>query len=171
MSRALLVCVCAAVLMAGCTKPPSAAAAQRMEIRTVTGNTVQFIPGVDQMPYCLIYTQSDKGLTRQMTLTQSNQSVPCPAGEPVLGLRFRIPADEGRVRIRVLFSDKRLQAAEVAEQVLEMASPTFNPINLRLPGRVLLESMDFIPKEETAAVVGAVVKAATSDAGSLSGPH
>jgi hypothetical protein len=169
MSRALVVGVCAALLMAGCTKPRLAPAAQRMEVRTVTGNTVQFIPGRDQLPYCLIYTQSDKGVTRQMTMTQSNQSVPCPAGEPVLGLRFRIPADEGRVRVRVLFSDMRLQAAEVAEQVVEMDNPTFNPINLRLPGRVLLESMDFIPTEEAPPVIGAVLKPPASDAGSLSG--
>jgi len=142
-----------------------------MEIRTVTGNTVQFIPAPDQLPYCLIYTQSDKGVTRQMTLTQSNQSVPCPSGEPVLQRRFRIPADEGHVRVRILFSDQRLQAAEVAEQVVEMVKPAFDPNDLRVPGHVLLETLDFVPIEELPPLVGEVVKAPPSDAGGLTAPR
>lgn len=169
MSRTFLANLCAAVLMTACKK--ASPARPRMEIRPVTGNIVQFIPGADQLPYCLIYTQSDKGVTRQMTMTQSNQSVPCPAGEPVLGLRFRLPGDEGRVKVRVLFSDQRLQAAMLAEQVVEMASPAFNPMNLRLPGRVLLESLDYLPTEEPLVIVGEVVKPLTSDGGSLRAPR
>jgi hypothetical protein len=169
MSRTLVRDVCAAALLAACAKPPPAP--HRMEIREVTGNTVQFIPAPDQLPYCLIFTESEKGVTRQMTMTQSNQSALCPAGEPVLGLRFRIPADEGRVHVRVLFSDQRLQAATLAEQVVGMANPAFNPMDLRLPGRVLLESIDFVPKEEPPPVVGGVLKAPTSDAGNLTAPR
>lgn len=168
MSRMLTVAVCAAALTAACTKPSTPPL--RMEIRQVTGNTVQFIPAADQLPYCLIFTQSDKGVTRQMTMTQSNQSVSCPAGEPVLGLRFHIPPDEGRVHVRVLFSDHRLQAATLANQVLDMANPAFNPMDLRLPGRVLLESIDFMPTEEPSAVTGEMVTP-TSDAGSVRGPR
>jgi hypothetical protein len=170
MSRALLAGVCVAMVVSGCRKP-APPFAHRLEVRAVTGTTVQFIPAPEQLPYCLIYTQTDKGVTRQMTLTQSNQSVPCPAGEPVLGLRFRIPADEGLVHVRVLFSDQRLQAAEVAAQVVDMANPAFNPMDLRLPGRVVLDSVDFVPVEESVAVVGAMLKRAVSDAGSLSGPR
>jgi hypothetical protein len=167
MSRTLAVLVCASHLLAGCKKP--AAPTAHLEIRQVAPNVVQFIPGPDQLPYCLIYTQSAKGVTRQMTMTQSNQSVLCPAGEPVLGLRFRLPADEGRVKVRVLFSDQRLQATELAAQVVEMASLTFDPMNLRLPGRVVLESLDFSPAEEPLAIAGEVVK--PSDAGSFSAPR
>jgi hypothetical protein len=169
MLRTLTVAVCAAVLAAGCKKP--APTPHRMEIRTVAGNTVQFIPGPDQLPYCLIYTQTGKGVTRQMTLTRSNQSVQCTAGEPVLGLYFRMPADEGRVRVHVLFSDQRLQATALAAQVVEMASPDFNPMDLRLPGRVVLETLEYVPVEEPAAVVGEVVQPATSDGGSHNGPR
>ena len=171
MPRTYAVAVGAAMLLAACNKPPAAPAALRMEIRKVTGNTVQFIPAADQLPYCLIYTQSAKGVTRQMTITHSNQSVPCPPGEPVLGLRFRFPADEGRVRVQVLFSDQRLQAAEVASQVVEMASPGFNPTDLRVPGRVVLETQDFVPVEEAAAVVGEVLMPGTSDGGNLTAPR
>ena len=171
MARTLVVAFGTAVLLGGCnTKPSPAPVAHRLEIRTVTGNTVQFIPAPDQLPYCLIYTQSDKGVTRQMTMTQSNRSVPCPAGEPVMGRRFRIPADEGRVRVRVLFSDQRLEAAALASQVVDMASPTFDPIDLRLPGHVVLESLDFAPSEELPPVVGEVVKP-PSDGGSFTAPR
>lgn len=171
MSRILAVVVCAASLLAACNKPPAAPAAIRMEIRKVTGNTVQFIPAADQLPYCLIYTQSEKGVTRQMTMTHSNQSVPCPAGEPVLGLRFRFPPDEGRVRVHVLFSDQRLQAAAVAAQLVDMANPDFNPTDLRLPGRVLLETQTFVPVEDAAAVVGEVVGPGKTDGGNLTAPR
>ena len=165
MSRAQVVAACAALVLTTCNKPSSTTTSPRMEIRTVTGNTVQFIPAVDQLPFCLIYTQSDKGVTRQMTLTQSNQSVPCPAGEPVMGRRFRIPADEGHVRVRVLFSDQRLQATALAAQLVEMAKPDFNPMDLRLPGRVVLETLDFVPTEEMPALLGEVVKERSGDGG------
>ncbi len=170
MLKTLTVAVCAAVLAAAC-KQSTNLPAHRMEIRTVAGNTVQFIPAADQLPYCLIYTQTEKGVLRQMTLPRSNQSVQCPAGEPVLGLRFHMPADEGRVRVQVLFSDQRLQAAALAEQVVEMNSPGFNPNDLRLPGRVVLETLDYVPTEEVVAVAGEVVQPGTSDGGSHNGPR
>ncbi len=170
MSRTLVVAVGAGVLLGGCSKP-TLAAPHRMEVRTVTGNTVQFIPAPDQLPYCLIYTQSEKGVTRQMTMTQSNHSVPCPAGEPVLGRRFRIPADEGKVQVRVLFSDQRLDASTVASQVVDMAKPAFDPIELRLPGRALLDSQEFLPTEELPPVVGEVVKPPPGDGGPFTAPR
>lgn len=170
MSKTLVVGLGAVVLAVACSKPPTSGQSERrMEIRRITGNTVQFIPAADQLPYCLIYTMSEKGVTRQMTMTQSNTSVSCPAGEPVLGLRFRIPTDEGRVRIAVLFSDQRLEAAAVAVQVVEMAKPTFNPMDLRLPGHVVLESLEFVPAEEPAPVVGEVVAHPSADAGPAAG--
>ncbi len=171
MSRTRVVLFCVAGLLGACNRPRPVPAPHRMEIRKVTGNTVQFIPAADQLPYCLIYTQSEKGVTRQMTMTQSNQSVPCPAGEPVLERRFRIPADEGPVRIRILFSDRRLQAGEVTQQVVEMVKPAFDPNDLRVPGHVVLETLDFLPTEELPPVVGEVVRASSSDAGSFTAPR
>ena len=164
MSRARLVAMGAAVLAGACSKPPPAAPA-RMEIRRVTGNIVEFIPAPDQLRYCLIYTTSAKGVTRQLTMTVGNTSVPCPPGEPVLGLRYRIPADEGRVQVQVLFSDQRLDAAQVALQVVDMAKPNFNPTDLRVPGHVIHQSLDFIPSEEPSPTVGEVVVQSKGDAG------
>jgi len=170
MSRASVLGIGAAVLVGACSKPP-AAAPHRMEIRRVTGNTVQFVPAPDQLPYCLIYTQSDKGVTRQLTLTRGNTSVPCPAGEPVLGLRFRIPVEEGRVRVQVLFSDQRLEAVQVAAQVVDMVKPTFNPMDLRLPGHVILETLEFVPGEEISPVLGEVVPPPAGDGGASTVPR
>jgi len=164
MSKTLTGAVCAAVLATACKKP--APPAHRMEIRALTGSTVQFIPAADQLPYCLIYTQSANGVMRQMTMPRSNQSVACPAGEPVLGLRFRLPVNEGPVRVHVLFSDQRLQAAALAAQVVEMSSPGFNPTDLRLPGRVVLETLEYIPIDEQPPVVGEVIQRTPSDGGS-----
>jgi hypothetical protein len=158
MSRVLVAAAAAAGLVSACAKPTPQPFQHRLEVHAVTGNTVQFIPAADQLPYCLIFTQSEKGVTRQMTMTQSNQSVTCPKGEPVLGQRFRIPVDEGTVHVRVLFSDQRLQAAEVAEQVVSMSDPAFDPINLRLPGRVLFDSVDYVPLEEAPPVVGEILR-------------
>jgi hypothetical protein len=172
MSRVLVVCLGVTSAAACGRSAPSAQAPRRMEIRKVTGTTVQFIPAADQLPYCLVYTQSDKGVTRQLTMTSGNTSVPCPAGEPVMGVRFRIPVDEGRVRIQVLFSDQRIQAALLASQLVEMAKPTFNPMDLRLPGHVVLESLEFEPTEEAAPVVGERVAApAGIDGGAAAAPR
>lgn len=170
MAKAWVVAACALALGAGCNRasPP---ATRRMEIRPLTGNIVQFIPAADQLPYCLIYTQSEKGVLRQMTLTHSNFSVACPAGEPVLGLRFRLPGDEGRVRVHVLFSDQRLEATAIASQVVEMMNPAFKPIDLRLPGRVVLETLEYTPSEERPVVAGEVVKADVTDAGHATAPR
>jgi hypothetical protein len=170
MAKTWVVAVVAAAWLPACSRAPNPSA-HRMEIRTVTGNTVQFIPAADQLPYCLIYAETEKGVTRQMTLPRSNQSVVCPAGEPVLGLRFRLPSNEGRVRVYVLFSDMRLAASDVAAQVVEMANPAFKPMDLRLPGRVVLETLDFIPTEESAVVVGEVVRPGPPDGGGLLGAH
>jgi hypothetical protein len=118
---------------------------QRVELRRISGDTVQIVPGEGQMPYCLVFTHSGKGVVRQLTMSKSNNSVKCPAGEPVLGQAYRIPVDEGPVKIHVFFSDQRLEAGSVANQLNEMSNPSFNPIDFRMPGNVVVETLDFIP--------------------------
>ena len=63
----------------------------RVELRRISGDTVQIVPGENQMPYCLVFTHSGKGVVRQLTMSKNNVSVRCNAGEPVLG--------QGRVRL------------------------------------------------------------------------
>lgn len=135
------------VVLAGCRgsgKTP--ASPHRMELRRLSGDTVSFVPAPGQLPYCLIYTISARGVTRQITMTRGQQSVPCPAGVPVMGLAYRIPLDEGRVKAYSFFSDHRLTAAAVSEQLVEIGdSPTLSPMNLRLPGQVVLDVEEFNP--------------------------
>ena len=145
----------ALVLLAACTR--SGAPAHRVELRRISGDTVQIVPSEGQLPYCLAFTQSEKGVIRQLTISKTNNSVKCDAGEPVLGQTYKIPAEEGPVKVRVFFSDQRLEAASVANQLNEMSSPSFNPIDFRLPGRVVVESIDFIPAEGGAPAPGQLV--------------
>ena len=135
---------------------------QRVELRKLSGDSIQIVPTDDSLPYCLVFTHSDK-VTRQLTISKSNQSVKCPAGQPVLGQTYRIPAEEGPVKIHVFLSDQRLEAASVAAQITEMDKPSCNPIDLRLPGRVVVQTLDFTPVEST---TGAVVPGASPPAAS-----
>ena len=133
----------ALALLAGCARssPPE----HRVELRRTSGDTVQVIPSDGQLPYCLIFTYSEKGITRQLTISKNNTSVKCPAGEPVLGQTYRIPIEEGPVKVHTFFSDQRLEAASVANQMTEMVKPSFSPIDFRLPGKVVVETLEFAP--------------------------
>ena len=153
--------------LAGCSR--ISAPTQRVELRKLSGDTVQIIPTDDSLPYCLVFTHSDK-VTRQLTISKTNQSVKCPAGQPVLGQTYRIPADEGPVKIQVFLSDQRLEAVSVANQLTEMDKASYNPIDLRLPGRVVLQTLDFTPVASVEPTTGAVVPAASPPAASNTTP-
>ena len=139
----------ALVLVAACNR--STAPAHRVELRRISGDTVQIIPSEGQLPYCLVFTQSEKGVIRQLTISKTNNSVKCESGEPVLGQTYKIPVEEGPVKVRVFFSDQRLEAGSVANQLNEMLSPSFSPI-------------DFIPAESKEPAPGQLVPKPTSPA-------
>jgi hypothetical protein len=145
----------ALALLAGCAR--SSAPTHRVELRRISGDTVQIVPSEGQMQYCLVFTHSVKGVVRQLTMSKNNVSVKCPAGEPVLGQAYRIPADEGPVKVHIFFSDQRLEAASVANQLNDMANPSFNPIDFRMPGNVVVETIDFIPSETNEPAPGTLV--------------
>ena len=132
-------------LLSACAR--SGAPTHRVEIRRISGDTIQVVPNEGQMPYCLVLTHSGKGVVRQLTMSKNNVSVKCPSGEPILGQAYKIPVDEGPVKIHVFFSDQRLEAGSVANQLNEMQKPSFSPIDFRLPGKVVVETLDFIPSE------------------------
>jgi hypothetical protein len=131
------------VAFAGCARQPQAPA--RVELRRISGDTIQLVPTEGQLPYCLAFTHSQHGVTRQLTISKTNVSVQCPVGQPVLGQSYRVPVEEGKVHVFVLLSDQRLQAASVVDQITEMDKPSFTPMDLRLPGRVIVETIDFTP--------------------------
>lgn len=131
----------------------------RAEVRKVTENTFEILPTEGQMPYCLVFTRSDTGIIRQLTMTHENKSVRCEAGKAVGGVRFRIPVDEGAVKVHVFFSDQKLNAGSIAQQLYEeKANPSFHPMDLRLPGNVVVQSLDFQPQQPSEpAMVGGVI--------------
>ena len=149
--------VAAVAVSSLCACARSSAPAHRVEVRRISGDTVQIIPSEGQMQYCLVFTQSGKGVVRQLTISKNNTSVKCPSGEPVLGQAYRVPVEEGPVKIHVFFSDQRLEAASVANQLNEMANPSFSPIDFRLPGKVVVESLDFIPAQSEEPAPGHLV--------------
>ena len=165
-SRQLLILALVGTL-AGCGR--SSGPTTRVELRKITGDTVQIVPTEDALPYCLVFTQSVK-VTRQLTISKSNQSVKCPAGQPVLGQTYRIPVDEGPVKVHVFLSDQRLEAVSVANQITELEKPNFNPMDMRLPGRVVVQTLDFTPVASVEPTTGAVVPGASPPAASNAAP-
>ncbi len=143
-------------MIAGC--PQSAAPPHRAEIRQLTGNSAQIIPTAGQLPYCLVFTTSASGLIRQLTMSHDDRSIECPADRPIGGVRYRFPVDEGRVRILVLFSDRKLDAGSVAEQIVEKGSASaLSATDLRLPGRANSEVLEFTPALEREPALGTVI--------------
>ena len=109
--------------------------------------SIKVLPSEHQPPYCLVFTVSEGGVVRQLTMTPTNESMACPAGEPVGGTEYRIPPSEGKVRVHIVFSDRKLDATPIGVQVHELGkSAGFSAMDLRAPGQVLLETLEFVPQ-------------------------
>ncbi len=160
------------VLGAGCTDdkgkggPPS-----RAQLRKVSGSTIEIVPTEGQLPYCLIYTVSQKGIIRQLTMTRENRSIKCEAGKPIANTSFRVPTQEGPVRVYVFFSDQRVQAGSVAQQLMEkQGQERMTAMDFRLPGQAFVEMLEFTPEEGGTPITGEVVTpGGTGEAGTAGG--
>ena len=136
------------LLIAACSpgRPDARENARRATIQVTGPASIKILPSEHQPPYCLAFTVSEAGVVRQLTMTPTNESTACPAGEPIGGTEYRIPPGEGKVRIHVVFSDRKLDATPVAAQVHELGkSAGFSAMDLRAPGQVLLETLEFSP--------------------------
>ena len=146
------------VLAGGCTRDDKAAAPSRAQIRKVSGATMEVVPNEGQFPYCLLFTVSEKGVIRQLTMTRENRSIKCDPGKPIANTSFRVPTQEGKVRVYVIFSDQRIQAGSVAQQLYELRDrPRVTGFDFRLPGQASVENLEFIPEEGGAPVTGGVI--------------
>ncbi|NBC40609.1 hypothetical protein GTZ93_12305 [Corallococcus exiguus] len=126
----------------------------RAQVKRTGPATMEIIPVEGQLPYCMLFTTSEKGIIRQLTLTRENRSIRCEANRPVANTRFRVPVQEGKVRVYVFFSDEPVQANWVARQLYELRDREhITAMDLRLPGRIFVETLEFTP--ETGAVVDA----------------
>lgn len=149
-----LVLVSLVVVVTGCEKstPPSA---NRVTLRRTGGTTFQLLPSEGQLPYCLAYTVSRSGLTRQLTMSKSNQSFTCEANAAIGKRTFRVPQNEGPVKVHVLFTSQPINAASVSQDLLDAKDrQALSVMNLRLPGKALLETIDFVPEEDVDPEVG-----------------
>jgi len=157
MKPGILVGCALAVVLVGCPAPPEAK--RKAELRNVGGSTIQVIPAEGQHPYCLVFTISEGKVVRQLTMNRDNKSVKCEAGQPIGNVSFRVPKEEGKVKVLVFFSDRRLNAGSLAQQIYELASEgkQFYPYDLRLEGDVKIETLEFEPSEEVPTVAGEAV--------------
>lgn len=154
--------LCAVTVVAmgamGCQEEQKPAVPTRAELRTVSGSTVELIPKEGQLPYCLLFTVSEKGVIRQLTMTRENRSIKCDAGKRIYNSSFRVPIEEGKVRAYILFSDQRIQAGSVAQQLYDLRDKQrLTAMDFRLPGAVAVEMLEFTPKPGGEPVTGAVV--------------
>jgi len=171
-----IVVSCALVaLVVGCPAPQEVK--HKAELRNVGGSTIQVVPSEGQLPYCLVFTISEGKVVRQLTMNRDNKSVKCEAGQPIGNVSFRVPKEEGKVKVLVFFSDRRINAGSLAQQIYELASEgkQFYPYDLRLEGDVRIETLEFEPVEEVPTVSGQTVKpgadtAAPADTGGGSNP-
>lgn len=140
---ALRVAWALALGLAACSssKPSSP---KRVVLEVVGPASINLVPREGQLPYCLAFALTETGILEH--LTTSNESVPCPAGSPVGGAPRRLSTAGGELKIHVVFSDRKLEAAPLAAQVRELgASAAFSAMDLRAPGSVALETLEHTP--------------------------
>ena len=147
------------VAAVACEKPSAEAAVKRASISRTGGTTFEIIPAPGQYGYCLAYTVSRSGLTRQLTMSRSNQSYECAPGRPIGGHAYKVPLNEGPVRVFIFFTSQAVNAASISQQIIDATDrQSITLMNMRLPGQAHLEVLDFAPEEDVAAQVGALVQ-------------
>lgn len=134
-------------MMAACATP-SAGSGPRVDVERVGPASIKLVPRAGQPPFCLVLTVAASGVVRQLTPQKPNESIPCPAGAPIGGVTHRLPPGEGKVKVHVVFSDRKLDGAPIAAQVRELgASASFSAMDLRAPGNLALATLEITPVE------------------------
>lgn len=147
----------ALLLIAACSKPETTPV-RRASLNRTGGTTFEILPAEGQQPYCLAYSVNRAGLTRLLTMSQTNQSFECAANRPLGGHAFKTPFNEGPVRVYVFFSSQRLNAGSVSEELLEAPDrQALSVMSMRLHGNVALEALDFAPEEDVAPSLGRLI--------------
>lgn len=137
-------CLALALALAACRSP--APPPKRVSVKAVGPATIQLVPAEGQLPYCLVFARAESGVVRQLTPLDPNEAIPCPAGAPIGGATYAIPKAEGKVRVYVVFADRAIDGRPLGAQVRELgATPGFSAMDLRAPGNVALEMLEFTP--------------------------
>jgi hypothetical protein len=130
----------------GC-KERSTEPVRHVELRRVGGESIELVPLAGTPSNCLVFSASQSGVVRQLTMNEDNTSVDCTPGQPIGKTPFRIPAREGKVRIYAVFSDQKLTAGPIAEQIEELGrKPEVTMLDLRAPGHVVGDMIEFTPE-------------------------
>ncbi|UQA54619.1 hypothetical protein [Polyangium aurulentum] len=131
----------------GCSQKPLPPPPARVTLVQKGPASVELLPLEGQPPYCLVFTVAERGPIRHLTLLEDKRSPDCPAGTPILGTAFRIPPREGKVKIYVIFSDRFLESDSIAQQMNDLVSQkqAITAMDLRAPGSVVLETLEFTP--------------------------
>lgn len=157
--RTVLLSIAAVLLGLGCTEKTAPTPMKRVTLERTGGTTFRLVPGEGQLPYCLAYTVNMTGLTRQLTMSKLNESFECKAGQPIGKHPFRVPFDEGSVKVHVIFTSQPVNAGSVSEQIMEADNrQALKVMNMRLPGNAAIETLDFLPEEDTPPTMGGVVE-------------
>ena len=146
--RGLVLAFCVLASAVGCSKPSPPASTQRVELVQKGPASIELVPLAGQPPYCLVFTVAEGGRPiRHLTMLEDKLSPDCPAGEPIASHVFRIPPREGKVKIFVVFSDRALEVDPIARQISDLVSQEqpVTAMDLRAPGRVVVEMLDFTP--------------------------
>ena len=148
MKAALFVLVLGAGLVA-CSKPAPPSRAQRVTLIQKNGSSFELVPADGLPPHCHVFAVTATGYVQLHTATEDQLSLDCPAGAPITGRALRVPKREGKVSMYVIFSDRRIESAPLSMQIQEMVSQQkpVTAVDLRAPGRVVVEMAEFTPSE------------------------
>jgi hypothetical protein len=106
---------------------------------------VELVPKEGLPPYCLAFSIAERGIIRQLTMNEEDESFDCPPGVAIASTGFRIPKAEGKARIFVIFSDQKLLASTVAAQITDLGTPNFSTLDLRVPGKAVSDVIEYTP--------------------------
>ena len=136
-------------LLVACAEEKKVETGGRVILKRLTGTSFELVPAEKQHPNCLVFTISANAVIRQLTMSRDNVSYSCPSGKPIGGHSYRVPLEEGTVKVHVLFSSQRVNAASVAQQLLDLRDrPQISSIDLRLPGNATIETVTFVPEDD-----------------------
>ena len=127
----------------GCDNKP--AVVHRVDIRKAAGDLVELVPKEGNPPFCLAYSIAEKGTIRQLTMNDQNEAFECPANEPIGKTTYRIPKAEGKAKIFVIFTDQKISSATLATQIGDLGTPSFNALDLRVPGKAVSDVVEYAP--------------------------
>ncbi len=145
--KAALIALALCVGIVGCSTSESPARVQRVTLTQKSPITFELVPAPDQPAYCHVFTTTATGVIWLQTPTEDQLSIDCPAGEPITGVALRVPKREGKVKVYVIFSDRRIEGGPLQMQIQEMVQQMkpVSAVDLRAPGKVIVEMLEFMP--------------------------